>query len=122
LPNLAGKEEIMAESPREVFERYTSSPDPELEGLDGHTVRFDIEGHGSWLLTVKGLTVEASESAASADTVVTCSEADFHALRNGELNMVTAWMRGQIQLEGDPLLAQKVHSVLRARAYQRAGG
>jgi len=112
----------MAESPRQIFAAYTATPDPELEGLHGRTLRFDIEGHGSWVLTVKGLTVEAIESTAPADTVVTCSEADFHALRSGELNMVTAWMRGEIQIEGDPLLAQKVHSVIRARAYAARGG
>jgi putative sterol carrier protein len=110
----------MPESPEEIFARAAATSDPELEGLDGRKLRFDIEGHGSWVLAVKGLTVEVAQSTASAETVVVCSEADFNALGNGELNLVTAWMRGQIQLKGDPWLAQKLHSIIRARAYDRS--
>jgi putative sterol carrier protein len=110
----------MPESPREVFERAAATHDPELEGLDGRTLRFTVEGQGSWLLTIKDGGIDVAESTAPADTVVSTSEPDFYALTNGELNLVTAWMRGQIQVEGDPWIAQKLHSVIRARSYDRS--
>lgn len=110
----------MPESPREVFDRAAATHDPELEGLDGRTLRFDIEGQGNWFLTIKGGGIEVIESSAPADTVVSSSESDFYALTSGDLNLVTAWMRGELKLEGDPWLAQKLHSVIRGRSYGRS--
>jgi putative sterol carrier protein len=112
----------MQESPREIFERAAAAKDQELEGLDGRSLRFDIQGHGSWHLTIKGISVQVAENTEPADTVVACNEADFYGLAGGGLNLVTAWMRGQISVEGDPLLAQKLNSVMRARAYGRSQG
>src|SRR5205823_5134286 len=113
---------VMQESPKEIFERATAAPEPELEDLDGRSLRFDIQGHGSWRLTIKNLSVLVAESTEPADTVVACNEADFYGLAGGRLNLVTSWMRGQISVEGDPLLAQKLHSVMRARSYGRSQG
>ena len=47
-------------------------------------------------------------TAASADVTVTMEDDDLVALMKGELNGMTAFMTGKLQIEGDLMLAQRM--------------
>ncbi|PTU32072.1 SCP2 sterol-binding domain-containing protein [Stenotrophobium rhamnosiphilum] len=51
----------------------------------------------------------ASEgTAANSDVTITMEDDDFVALMKGELNGMTAFMTGKLQLDGDMMLAQRM--------------
>lgn len=47
-------------------------------------------------------------AAASSDLTITMEDEDLVALMKGELNGMTAFMTGKLQLEGDLMLAQRL--------------
>ncbi|MAY26450.1 MAG: SCP2 sterol-binding domain-containing protein [Polycyclovorans sp.] len=52
--------------------------------------------------------------AASPDVTLTMEDEDLIALMKGELNGMTAFMTGKLQLEGDLMLAQRIGSLFDA--------
>ncbi len=48
--------------------------------------------------------------AANPDVTITMEDADLVALMKGELNGMTAFMTGKLQIEGDLMLAQRMAS------------
>jgi len=62
-------------------------------------------------VAIKGGAASATEgTAANADLGITMEDDDFVALMKGELNGMTAFMTGKLQIEGDLMLAQKLSS------------
>ncbi|MES2883170.1 MAG: SCP2 sterol-binding domain-containing protein [Pseudomonadota bacterium] len=62
-------------------------------------------------VTIKGGAADATAGTApNADLGITMEDEDFVALMKGELNGMTAFMTGKLQLEGDLMLAQKLSS------------
>ncbi len=62
-------------------------------------------------VTIKGGVATVAEGVASnADLGITMEDDDLVALMKGELNGMTAFMTGKLQLEGDLMLAQKLTS------------
>ena len=62
-------------------------------------------------ITIKGGAAAVTAGTASgADLGITMEDDDFVALMKGELNGMTAFMTGKLQLEGDLMLAQKLSS------------
>ena len=62
-------------------------------------------------ITIKGgAAVVSAGSASNADLGITMEDDDLVALFKGELNGMTAFMTGKLQLEGDLMLAQKLNS------------
>src|SRR5262249_19726035 len=94
---------IMAEFQRRHEDR---SPDPRLQGVDG-SYRFDVERIGSWRIEVKNQIATMTESTAPADCVIRCDETDFVRIARGEQNLLTAFLQGRVQGEGDYALAQR---------------
>ena len=61
--------------------------------------------------TIKGGACAVTEgSAPNADVTLTMEDDDLVALMKGELNGMTAFMTGKLQLEGDLMLAQRMTS------------
>jgi len=87
-------------------------PDPRLQGFAG-SYRFDVEGVGSWRLEVHDKIATMTESTAPADCVLRCNEADFVRIARGEQNLLTAFLQGRVQLEGDYALGQRFHGFIR---------
>jgi putative sterol carrier protein len=59
--------------------------------------------------TIKDGTCSISEgSAANSDVTITMEDEDFVALMKGELNGMTAFMTGKLQVDGDLMLAQRM--------------
>ena len=50
-------------------------------------------------------------TAASADVTLIIEDEDLVSLLKGELNGMTAFMTGKLQVEGDLMLAQKISSI-----------
>jgi putative sterol carrier protein len=50
-------------------------------------------------------------SSPAPDVTVTMEDEDFVALMTGELNGMTAFMTGKLQVEGDLMLAQRMPSI-----------
>jgi putative sterol carrier protein len=84
---------------------------PRLKSVSGSYL-FDVEGAGSWRLDVDHGRVAVGEATGSADCVIRAGAEDFVRIMTGAQNLVTAWMQGLVEVEGDPSLAQKLHGVL----------
>ncbi len=97
---------------RQVFERTRARAfDPRLRRVRGR-YRFDVEGIGAFRVHVDRGRLEVLEGAGDADCVIRCDPRDFLRIARGEQNLVTAFMQGRIELEGDLALAQKLHGIL----------
>ncbi|MDI3258806.1 MAG: SCP2 sterol-binding domain-containing protein [Sinobacteraceae bacterium] len=61
--------------------------------------------------TIKDGTCSVTAGTASgADVTITMADEDLVALMKGELNGMTAFMTGKLQLDGDLMLAQRMSS------------
>ena len=60
-------------------------------------------------VTIKGGAAPVAEgTAGSPDVTLTMEDDDLIALMKGELNGMTAFMTGKLQLDGDLMLAQRI--------------
>ncbi|MFS0738483.1 SCP2 sterol-binding domain-containing protein [Sphingomonas sp. 1P06PA] len=78
--------------------------------VPGKVVKLDFGGEGVILLDGKAGAV--TETDGDADATVKISWEDFKALAKGELNPMTAFMGGQLKVEGDMGVAMQLQSVL----------
>ena len=103
-----GAKGTKAANPREYFaELAARAPDTKLRAISG-TCRFDIQGAGSWMVTMTDgkVTVRESAAGAKADTIVVCSVSDFMHIIHGELNPIAAALQGRMQATGSLALLQ----------------
>jgi putative sterol carrier protein len=104
----------MGESARAIFEALKTGGDvPLLHGVKG-TYRFDIDGVGSWRLTVDDGAVWVREGPGEAECVIGLSEEVFVKMARGEKNLMTALLRSEIRFEGDRRLLKAYHGMLPA--------
>jgi putative sterol carrier protein len=104
----------MAESAREIMDALPPrSFAPNLRGVRG-SFRIDVGEIGSVHLTVEDGAIVTRRDRAEADCVVECSEADFGPIMRGEKRMITAAMRHEIRVRGNPMLALKLQEAVRA--------
>lgn len=96
-----------------VFASLQSRASPDLVNKVKATFLFQLskdESKRSWLLDLKngsGSVTEADDSA-KADCTIIMKDADFVSLMEGKLNPQQAFMKGQIRLRGNMMLAQKL--------------
>jgi SCP-2 sterol transfer family len=97
-----------AQSASDLFERLAEFTDPSL--LDGSrmTYRFDVQGAGSWHVTIDAGSLTVVESEEAADCVVRTSEETLMGILRGEQNATTAFLAGLLQVEGDLAIATKL--------------
>ncbi len=86
------------------------------DGLRGEaglpkSLKIDFKGEG--FIHVAG--VEVSNDDAPADCTVVISREDLEALAKGQLDPMTAMMRGRLSIRGDMAVAMRLQSMLRAR-------
>jgi putative sterol carrier protein len=79
--------------------------EPLLHNVSG-TIRWDIEGTGSWLVAVKNGSLTVNRDTAGADCVFACSREDFDRMVVGKQNPTTLFMRGRMKITGNLGLAQ----------------
>ena len=91
--------------------------DPRLHGVHG-TIRFDVVGSGTWRLRIEDGRTELTEGAGASDLTIACEEADFGDLLRGSASLLTAALRGDVDVQGDIALALRFHGL---RAVPPAG-
>jgi putative sterol carrier protein len=98
--------------------------EPLLEKGTG-TLRFDlVDGNRveRWLITLDKGDVSVSRRNIAADCVLRTERALFGAIVTGNANALSAYLRGEVTLEGDPELVVLFQRVLPARAERRGSG
>jgi putative sterol carrier protein len=81
---------------------------PEKAGDLEAAVGYQIEDMGYTLFIRKGACLVFPRLMKPFDTILKAKAEDFIAMSTGKLNAQEAFMSGKIQIEGDPLLMQKV--------------
>jgi putative sterol carrier protein len=81
------------------------------EGVARH--RFELSDGHSFLLTLARGRLSLEEAGGEADAVYQCSRDELHRLLSGELNLLTALMRGDVQVSGDLESAKRLYRYLR---------
>jgi putative sterol carrier protein len=90
----------------EFFQELTERQEPLLRNLSG-TIRFDLKNDGTverWFVTIHDGATRVSHKNAKADCVAEMDESFFEALTRGEANAISATLRGDIEIEGQPAL------------------
>ena len=109
----------MTEQVREIFgrlgEREFASRLADVRG----TYLFDVRDTGKWYVTITDGHIDVSEDGPEPDCVIECGPDDVVKIAAGEMNLLTALLRGQISARGDLALAQKFHSFVREVTNQR---
>jgi putative sterol carrier protein len=85
-------------------ERFMPEKAGDLEAVVG----YDLEDLGYTLVIRHGACVVFPRLLKPCDTLLKAKGEDFVAMSTGKLNAQEAFMTGKIQIEGDPLLMQKV--------------
>ena len=74
------------------------------------SLKLDFKGEG--FIRVDGRTVTNDD--APSDCTVTVTREDLEAMAKGELDPMTAMMRGRLKIQGDMGVAMQLQSMLRA--------
>ena len=103
----------MSQSAREFFESLPERANggSHAAGLHASYV-FDIEGGGTWTVTVDDGKVEVTEGDAGGDVTVSTSEKTFQKIVDGRQNALTAYMTGKLKVKGDMSAALKLKEIL----------
>lgn len=90
-----------------LLKQLPSAFQPDAAGDTDCTVQFNVSS--PMHVVIRNGTCAAKEGAAGApDVTITMDDDDLVSLMKGELNGMTAFMTGKLQLEGDLMLAQRM--------------
>ncbi len=107
----------MPESVREALKGIAGQFDPGAWKSGDAVLQFNLagEGGGEFIARIEGDSLEIEEGTAeSPDMTMTCSAEDFLALISGDLNAVSAFMSGQLKIDGELSLAMELQNLLGA--------
>ena len=104
----------MPETARELFAQLPPMVrSAEFDGWHG-SYKFDVAGQGVWNATVNDGVAEVHEGDVPTDSVIRCDNDDFVRIATGEQNLLTAWMQGRVEAQGDLALLQHFLGFLRS--------
>ena len=99
-------------SVQEFFEGLPGRVDPERIAGMNNTYVFDIDGAGTWTVTIADGAITVTEGAGSdADTTFSATEESFEKIVAGEQNPTTAYMTGKLKIKGDMGAAMKLQKL-----------
>jgi putative sterol carrier protein len=75
--------------------------------------RFDLDDGRSFMLSLDRGRLSVVEGASEANCTLTCSMDQFSRALSGRLNLFTAFMRGDIHIQGDLESAKRLYRYLR---------
>lgn len=78
-------------------------------GFDG-SAKFEVEGEGA--IVVDGSGVRAADGEEETDVTLTADAETFQQILSGDLNPTSAFMGGQLRLDGDMGTAMKLGALL----------
>ena len=85
----------------------------EFEGWHG-SYKFDVTDQGVVVGAIDDGIAEVHEGDVPTDCVIRCDNDDFVRIASGEQNLLTAWMQGRVEAEGDLALLQHFLGFLRS--------
>ncbi len=94
-------------SASDLLRKLPTAFQPEAAGDTDCTVQFNISTP-MHVVIKNGTCASKDGAAASPDVAITMDDDDLVSLMKGELNGMTAFMTGKLQLEGDLMLAQRM--------------
>jgi putative sterol carrier protein len=97
---------------RQIIEKLKANPFSERLSRISGSYLFDVEEVGSWRIAVDHGKLTVEEGQNEADCIIHCNADYFTRLASGKQNLVTALMQGQVEVEGDLALAQKLSGIL----------
>jgi putative sterol carrier protein len=96
---------------REFFDNLASRADATKTAGMNNSYLFDIEGAGTWLVTVDDGVISVAEGEGEADATISTNEENFAKIVAGELNPTTAYMTGKLKIKGDMGAAMKLQKL-----------
>jgi putative sterol carrier protein len=90
-----------------LLKKLPAAFQPDAAGDADCTVQFNISTPAH-IVIKDGTCVTKEGTAGAADVTITMDDDDLVSLMKGELNGMTAFMTGKLQLEGDLMLAQRM--------------
>jgi putative sterol carrier protein len=91
----------------DLLRKLPSAFQPEAAGDTDCTVQFNVSTP-MHVVIKNGTCATRDGASASPDVAITMDDDDLVSLMKGELNGMTAFMTGKLQLEGDLMLAQRM--------------
>ena len=91
----------------ELLKKLPTAFQPAAAGDVDCTVQFNISTP-MHVIIKNGTCATKDGASASPDVAITMDDDDLISLMKGELNGMTAFMTGKLQLEGDLMLAQRM--------------
>lgn len=116
----------MSDATAEFFQELDRRGHEPLLAKSSSAIRFDLTAGSRtdhWLVQLNNGDVSVSQENRPAHCVVHADKTVFDSLANGKLNGLTAYLRGEIDLEGDPellVLMQRLFPAARRRATRNA--
>ena len=101
----------MADSAKEFFEALPGRVDTSKTAGMNNSYLFDVEGAGTWFVSVDDGRVSVTEGAGEADCTISTSEENFQKMVSGDLNPTTAYMTGKLKIKGDMGAAMKLQKL-----------
>lgn len=84
--------------------------DPRFQSIQGSYL-FDVIGDRRFRVDVDRGRLQLRENATTADCIIHTDREEFGRIARGEQNLITAYMQGRVQIDGDPALAQQLHGI-----------
>lgn len=106
----------MGDVARKFFETLPERAGPERTAGINKTYRFEIDGVGSWTVSVTDAGAEVSQGGGEqVDATISTSEETFEKLLNREQSPTTAFMLGRVKVDGDMGAVMKLQNLFSDR-------
>jgi putative sterol carrier protein len=96
---------------KEFFDSLETRADASKTAGMTNSYLFDIEGAGTWTVSVADGKVSVTEGGEDADAVITTSQETFEKIVSGEQNPTSAYMTGKLKVKGDMGAAMKLQKL-----------
>ena len=77
------------------------------------TYRFELEDGRTWDLLLQDGRLSVAEGKAEPDVVIRCAPDEWARVLSGRVNLLTAWMRGDVGMRGDLPAAKALYTFSR---------
>jgi putative sterol carrier protein len=107
----------MPDATADFFEGLSKRGPEPLLGNTKATIRFDIADGGRidhWLLGIDDGRLDVSQDAGGADCIISVKKDAFDRVATGQTNAMASFLRGALEVDGDPRLLVRVQRLFPA--------
>lgn len=105
----------MSEPVRQYFAELPARADPETVAGMTKTCAFDIDGAGTWVVSVDNGTVDVRTGDGACDCRVAMTAGVFERILRGELKPTSAYLTGRMKVRGELAALMRMQVLLQAR-------